>query len=75
MQNFPVVLGVILGIMTVAIWLGGAVWFMSDLHTDWETKTKQINDIEAHLKENREFNEWLKNAMCKHDRKLKEMCD
>lgn len=75
MQNFPVVLGVILGIMTVAIWLGGAVWFMSDLHTDWETKTKQINDIEDHLKKNREFNKWLKNAMCKHDRKLKEMCD
>lgn len=73
MQNFSVTMGIVLGIVTVAIWLGGAVWFLSDLHSEWEAHTKKVADIETrlsdidgHLQESKASNQWLKEALCKH---------
>ena len=73
MQNVSVTMGIVLGILTVAIWLGGAVWFLSDLHNQWKANTNSINaitarlsNIDAHLEENKLSNQWFKNALCEH---------
>ena len=36
MQNVSVAIAIVLGVLTFALWLGGAVWFMSNLHQNWD---------------------------------------
>ena len=76
MQNVSVTMGIVLGILTVAIWLGGAVWFLSDLHNQWQANTnsveaikQELTEIDGRLQEIADSNKWLKTALCEHDLK------